>query len=113
MDYWIVNVGARADIEANTVDIYVDGLQNLSLHVPTRKENLFEMIKTGKADWSTVNHTITGMRLRANFNTEKLHGPYVFTTETDLFADEDAFIEWFDTDPRGAFKLIKERAEKV
>ncbi len=112
MDYWAINISADLNLDEDKIDYFVDGIQKITEMVPTRKSNLFNLIKEGQANWEPVNTLLTQMSMRARFNSSKILGPYVLTTSKDLFDNEDDFVKWFDSCPKQAFDLIKEKAEK-
>lgn len=112
-EYWVVTFGFEPNIENNTIEWYIDGLQNVTDNVPIAKQNLFNLIKGKNADWDKVNNTITGMKLRVRFNNQKLDGVYVFKCSPGLFKTEKEFEDWFNTNPNENMKLIKSKSVKA
>lgn len=112
-DYWVVVFEGVPNCDENKIDWDIDSITNLSDIVPIHSSNLFNLIKSGKTNWTIVNELLGRLSLRVRFNSHKLRGPFVFMTAPKLFKDTNELIECFNKAPYEFYKLIESRSELV
>ena len=111
MNYWVTII-SRSFKPGEKDPLYVvEHMEDLTEHVPSHKNNLFDMIKKGKADWSYIHNKFVFIQLRCRFNQPRDLTGYVFTTEDDITLKD--FLKLADENPRGFHELLQTKGQKI
>lgn len=111
MNYWLALVSRSFEAGEKDPLYVVEHIEDLTEHVPTNKENLFDLIKKGKADWSYINHRFATVMLRCRFNQARDLTGYVFTADNTITFED--FQKLADKNSRGFYELLQKKGQKI